>query len=197
MAERRTQAERRAATRAALVEAGRRLFAERGFAAVGTEELVAAAGVTRGALYHHFEGKVGLFAAVYEAVEAELIANFSLDDLAGTDPLGALRGGIGQILELSLDASSQRIALIDAPAVLGWEAWREVQVRHGLGLLEAGVSAAIEAGQLRSLPVEELAGVLFGALIEAALYVARAPDQNDAMARMQAVLEALLDGLVA
>jgi AcrR family transcriptional regulator len=195
MAERRTQTERREATRAALIDAGKRLFAERGYAAVSAEELVAEAGVTRGALYHHFDGKRGLFAAVYEAVEADLMANFSLEDLVGEDPFGVLRAGARQSLDLSLDYSVQRIALIDAPAVLGWDEWHEVQVRHGLGLLVAGITAAIEAGQLRPLPIEELANALLGTLVEAALYVSRSADQDAARERMLEVLEAFLDGL--
>ena len=195
MPERRTQTERREATRAALVDAGKRLFAQRGYAGVSAEELVAEAGVTRGALYHHFDGKRGLFAAVYEAVEAELMSNFALEDFVGADPFSILRAGAGQSLDLSLDHSVQRIALIDAPAVLGWERWHEVQVRHGLGLLVAGITAAIEAGQLKPLPVDELANALLGTLVEAALYVSRAADQDAARDRMLAVLEAFLDGL--
>lgn len=195
-AERRTQGERRAATRATLVAAGRELFATRGYEAVGTEEIVAAAGVTRGALYHHFDGKRGLFAAVYEAVEEELVANFPLDRLLGTDPFDGLRVGISEFLELSLDQELQRITLLDAPAVLGWEQWHEVQVRHGLGLLLAGVGAALEAGQIRSeLPAEELANALLGTLVEAALYVSRSDDPPAAMERMRTVLTALLEGL--
>ena len=195
MAERRTQTERRETTRTALIDAGRRLFAERGYADISAEELVAEAGVTRGALYHHFDGKRGLFAAVYEAVETELMSNFSLEDFVGADPFSVLRAGASQSLDLSLDYSVQRIALIDAPAVLGWEEWHAVQVRHGLGLLVAGISAAIDAGQLKPLPVDELANALLGTLVEAALYVSRSDDQEAARARMLEVLEAFLDGL--
>jgi len=99
----RTQAERRAATRAALVAAGRDLFGARGYDAVSSEEIVAAAGVTRGALYHHFDGKAGLFAAVHEQVEGEIVAGFDLSALADGDPLGALIAAAAQFLDLSLD----------------------------------------------------------------------------------------------
>lgn len=195
MSERRTQTERRELTRGALIAAGRALFASRGYDGVGTEEIVAEAGVTRGALYHHFDGKRGLFKAVYEAVEEELIENFPVAELVGADPYGALSSGIAAFLELSLDQELQRITLLDAPAVLGWEQWHEVQVRYGLGLIVAGLGAAIDAGQIRALPVEELANALLGALIEAALYVSRSDDQPAAMERMRDVLEALLAGL--
>lgn len=195
MAERRTQTERREATRAALITAGRRLFATRGYDNVGTEEIVAAAGVTRGALYHHFDGKRGLFGAVFEAVERDLIESFPVERLIGTDPFGGLAAGTAEFLELSLDHELQQITLLDAPAVLGWEGWHEIQVRYGLGLIQAGVAAAIEAGQIRDLPVEELSNALLGALVEAALYVSRADDQPAATARMKDVLAAMLEGL--
>lgn len=194
-APRRTQAERRAATRAALIAAGRELFAARGYEHVGTEEIVAAAGVTRGALYHHFDGKRGLFAAVFEQVEAELVERFSLEDLTGADPFAALAGGVAQFLELSLDVELQQIALLDGPAVLGWEEWHEIESRYGLGLVRAGIDAAVAAGQIRELPAAELASALLGALIEAALYVARAEDQAAAKANMTLSLSALLEGL--
>ena len=192
---RRTQAERRETTRAKLLEAGRRLFAERGYEAVGSPELVAEAGVTRGALYHHFEGKRGLFAAVYESIEEEIVAAFPFERMAAGDPFAVLHAGIGEFLDLSLDAGVQQIALIDAPSVLGWEAWHEVQRRYGLGIVEAGLTAAIEAGQLEPLPLRALADALLGALIEAALSVARAEDPRAAIADSKIVLEALLEGL--
>lgn len=195
MAERRTQAERRESTRAALIDAGRRLFAERGYEAVSSEEIVAAAGVTRGALYHHFDGKRGLFGEVFEQIEAELVGRFDLSGLVGATPLDALLGAVDQFLELSLESEVQRIALLDGPSVLGWEAWYEVEARHGLGLIEAGLNAALEAGEIKPVPVPELALMLLGALIEAALQLARAEDQPAAKQRAGAALRALLDGL--
>ncbi len=193
---RRTQAERREATREALIVAGRHLFAERGYADVSSEELVAAAGVTRGALYHHFDGKLGLFEAVYLAVEDELVARFPLERLAGDDPLANLKLAVGEVLELGLDPEIHQIALVDAPAVLGWEKWHEIELRYGLGLILASLTAASEAAQIRrELPVAELANVLLGALLEGAHYVARAPDRDAALDSTRAALEALLDGL--
>lgn len=195
MAERRTQAERREATRAALIDAGRRLFAERGYEAVSSEEIVTAAGVTRGALYHHFDGKRGLFAVIFEEIEGELVSRFDLEAFAGSDPLTVLLGAVDQFLELSLEAEVQRIALLDGPSVLGWEAWHEVEARHGLGLIEAALNAAVEAGQIRPVPVPELALMLLGALIEAALQLARAEDQAVAKERTGEALRTLLEGL--
>ena len=191
----RTQAERREATRTRLIAAGRQLFATRGYDAVGTEDLVAAAGVTRGALYHHFEGKRGLFAAVFEQVERELTERFPFDRLTGKDPFGALAEGVETFLDLSLDLEVQRITLIDGPAVLGWEDWHEIEGQYGLGLIEVALRAAIDADQIRDLPVGELAVALLGALMEAALQLARSDEPEAARERTAGVLRALLEGL--
>lgn len=195
MNQRRTQAERRDATRAALLTAGRGLFGERGYDAVGTAEIVAAAGVTRGALYHHFDGKKGLFAAVFEETERELVGNFPVEELTGPDPLSNLLRAVETFLRLSLESHLQRIALLDGPAVLGWEAWHEIEARYGLGLIRAGLTAAIDAGQIRDLPVEELSVAILGAFIETALQLARAEDPDAALQRGSTMLRALIEGL--
>jgi AcrR family transcriptional regulator len=193
----RTQAERSAATRAALVAAARPLFASRGYAGVATEELVRAAGVTRGALYHQFGGKEELFAAVFEQVEAEVAEGIGriLAGGGATDPAGALLGGVAAWLDAVDDPEIQRIVLIDAPAVLGWDRWREVALRYAGGMVEAVLRAAMDAGQLTPRPVEPLAHVLLGALDEAALYVAQAADRAAARAAVEDALHAILAGL--
>ena len=190
-----TQAQRREATQAALVSAGRRLFATLGYDAVAAEQVVEEAGVTRGALYHHFDGKAGLFEAVFLQIEAELVQEFPLEDFVAGDALGALRSGVGKFLELSLRAEVQQIALIDAPAVLGWRRWHEIEAEHGLGLIQAGLDSAVAAGQLRPLPTGDLANAILGALTESALAVARSEDPQAAQARAEQVLVAMLDGL--
>jgi AcrR family transcriptional regulator len=193
----RTQAERSDATRAALVAAARPLFAERGFAGVGTEEIARAAGVTRGALYHHFEGKRELFEAVYEQIEIELaerIASGALQANA-TSPLAAMKAGAEMFLLASTEPETQQIVLLDGPSVLGWDRWREIATEHGLGLIEATLQAAIEAAEIDSQPVRPLAHVLMGALDEAAMLVARADDAERMRAEVGSTLAALLDGL--
>lgn len=190
-----TQAQRRESTRAALLDAGRRLFADRGYDDVAAEEIVTAAGVSRGALYHHFDGKPGLFEAVFLQIEAELVEQFPLEDFLAGDPFAALRAGIGRFLELSLGNEVQRIALVDAPAVLGWKRWHEIEAEHGLGLIQAGLEAAVAAGQISAVPTAELANALLGALIESALAVSRADDPDAALRRAEKVLVAILDGL--
>lgn len=196
MAERRkSQADRRDSTRAALVAAGRQLFATHGYDAVSAEQIVEAAGVTRGALYHHFNGKLGLFEAVFVEIEAELMTKFPLEEFLSGDPLAALRTGARRFLTLSLEAEVQQIALIDAPAVLGWTRWHEIEAQHGLGLIQAGLEAAMAAGQVRQLPSAELANAILGSLTESALAVARAKNKKAAQKRAEEVLVALLDGL--
>jgi AcrR family transcriptional regulator len=116
----RTQAQRSGQTRAALIAAARRLFAERGYAEVGTEEIVREAGVTRGALYHHFDGKRELMRAVYEQLEEELSRQFAESVTPGAEPLQVLREGAETFLDQCLEREVQQIALLDAPAVLGW-----------------------------------------------------------------------------
>lgn len=193
----RTQAERSEATREALVEAARALFAERGYAGIGTEEIVRAAGVTRGALYHHFDGKRDLFEAVYVRIEAELaerIATGALEANA-TSPLEAMRAGAEMFLAACTEPAVQRIVLIDGPSVLGWDRWREIAAEHGLGLIEASLQAAIEAGAIEAQPVRPLAHVLMGALDEAAMLVARAEDPDEARAEVGRTLDVLIEGL--
>ncbi|HEU5142199.1 MAG TPA: helix-turn-helix domain-containing protein, partial [Solirubrobacterales bacterium] len=139
----RTQSERSEATRTALTGAARRLFAERGYAGVGTEEIVQAAGVTRGALYHHFPGKRQLFDAVYEQLEIELAQRIAAGALeaGAASPLEAMRAGAKMFLDACVEPEVQRIALLDGPSVLGWDRWREIGAEHGLGLIEATLQA--------------------------------------------------------
>jgi AcrR family transcriptional regulator len=193
----RTQAGRSAATRTALVTAARRLWAQRGYAAVGTPEIAAAAGVTRGALYHQFADKTELFAAVLEEVEGEVTAALGerVAREGPPDPLAAMRLGATAWLDACADPEVQRIVLLDAPSVLGWERFRAVGMRHGLGLVEAMLAAAVEAGAIPAQPLRPLAHLLIGAMDEAALYVARAPDPDAARAEMAPILTRLVDGL--
>ncbi|MET0473852.1 MAG: TetR/AcrR family transcriptional regulator [Mycobacterium sp.] len=194
---RRTQAERTAATRALLLDAGRQLFASQGFAAVSTQGIVDAAGVTRGALYHQFGDKKGLFAAVYEAVEQDVVASITdgIVAAAPSDQLSAMRIGARLFLEECSVPDVQRIVLIDAPAVLGWERWREIGMRYGLGVVEAMLTSAMADGVIPQQPARPAAHVLLGALDEAALFVSRADDADVALEQMFAVCDRLISGI--
>ncbi len=196
---RRTQADRSATTREALVAAARRLFAAQGFADVPTDAIVAAAGVTRGALYHQFADKTALFDAVMEVVEAD-IARRLADAVAAagvSDPVEALRHAVRTWLDICVEPEIHRIALVDGPSVLGWSRWREVCQRHVFGLVQALLAHGIELGRIRAQPARPLAHVLMGAGDEAALYVAESADHERARAEMIAVLDQLIAGVTA
>ena len=186
------------ATRRRLVTAARALFGARGFAEVGTEEIVRAAGVTRGALYHQFRDKADLFTAVAEEVEAEIAERIAgaAGAEAAADPVGALRSGARLFLDACAAPEVERIILLDAPAVLGWQAWRDLAGRYGLGLVQFGLQSAIEAGAIVPQPVAPLAHVLIGALNESALYVARAEDPAAAREQCVAIIDRILHGLM-
>jgi AcrR family transcriptional regulator len=188
-----SQAARSAATRAKLVRAGRQLFARRGFAAVATEQIARRAGVTRGALYHHFADKEDLFLAVYEDVERELTERVAGELAGASGPLQAMQRASGLFLDACQTPEVQRIVLLDGPAVLGWERWREVAERYGLGLTETALAAAMQAGEIETMPTRPLAHLLMGALDEAAMMVARQPQLR---AEVGAALTRLLDGLI-
>ena len=185
------------ATRQGLVAAARTMFAERGYAGVGTEQIVQAAGVTRGALYHQFRDKADLFAAVAETAQAEVARRITsgAESDGPVDPMTALYAGVRRFLEACADPAVERILLLDGPAVLGWQTWRDLADRYGLGLLQHGLQAAMDAGAISPQPVMPLAHVLIGALDECALYVARAADPAAARQQCIAVLTQLLDGL--
>ena len=189
------KAEQSDATRSALLVAARRLFTEHGYAATSTNEIVERAGVTRGALYHHFPAKYDLFRAVFEQLEAELVDQVARAALAGSDALEQLRLGCRAFLDICLDPAVQRIVIVEGPAVLGWETWHEIEERYGHGLVVAGVSAAVDAGLVERQPVEPLANVLFGALAQAGMVVARADDPGAVREDMETAMDRLLDGL--
>jgi AcrR family transcriptional regulator len=196
---RRSQEERSAATRAALVAAARKLWAERGYAAVGTPEIATAAGVTRGAMYHQFADKAALFRAVVEQVEQELTGRLGEAVVAAgaADPASALRAATDGWLDASQEPEVRQIVLLDAPVVLGWAGFRDVALEHGLGLTEQLLQAAMDAGQLAPRPTRALAHVFIGALDEAAMVIATAEDRDVARAEVGEVLHALLDALLA
>jgi AcrR family transcriptional regulator len=181
------------ATRRQLVTAARALFGVRGYAGVGTEEIVRAAGVTRGALYHQFRDKADLFAAVAERVEAEIADRIAAGAAgAAADPLAGLQVGARLFLDACAEPEVERIILLDAPAVLGWEAWRDLAGRYGLGLVQFALQSAMDTGAIVPQPVVPLAHVLIGALDECALYIARAEDPAAAREQCTAIFDRIL-----
>jgi AcrR family transcriptional regulator len=195
MTSRRSQQERTHATRAALIAIARKLIAQRGYAAVPAEEIVAAAGLTRGALQHHFGDKKELFRAVFEQLESEVPGRVSAAVAGAPDSWAAATAGLTAFLDACQEPEIQQIALTDAPAVLGWADWRAVEGRHGLGLIKAGLEQAMIDGVIARQPVDVLAHLVLSAVIEAALLIAHASDRDAARTDAERALRALLDGL--
>jgi AcrR family transcriptional regulator len=186
-----TQAERTEATRGALVAAARGLFGARGYAAVGTEEIVAAAGVTRGALYHHFRDKRDLFRAALVATEQAFLAQVG-EAITGIERPGEqLAAALDATLDACTDPKLARISFLDGPAVLGFEDWHAVIEESSLGLLVLMLENAMAAGELRRTPAGPLAQLLLGALNEAGTAIASGGDR----AAVGTALRALLEGL--
>lgn len=189
------KAEQSEATRAALVAAARALFTERDYSQVGTEEIVRRAQVTRGALYHHFKDKRDLFRSAHEQVEEEMVAAIVAAMEGATDPVELLVAGARRFLDLCLDPTWTQIPLIDAPSVLGWREWREVDMRHGLGLISAGLQGGMDAGVLRVQPVLPLAHMLLAALSEAGLMVATATDPSATRKEVEPTILGMIESL--
>ncbi|MEN3360618.1 MAG: hypothetical protein V7637_4600 [Mycobacteriales bacterium] len=191
----RSQQERTSATRAALIAAARKLIAQRGYAAVSAEEIVVAAGLTRGALQHHFGDKKELFRAVFEQLESEVPGRVAAAIASAPDSWTAATAGLTAFLDACQEPEILQIALTDAPAVLGWADWRAVEGRHGLGLIKAGLEQAMTDGVIARQPVDVLAHLVLSAVIEAALLIAHASDRDAARSDAERALLALLDGL--
>ena len=190
-------------TRQALVDAARALFTEQGYAATGTEEIVAAARVTRGALYHHFHDKTDLFRAVMEQIAREVAEHLIDAELSRpavpsqpADAWDEVRAGLRAFLDLCVVTDDfQRIVLVEGPAVLGHEAWDELVARHGSNLLAEWLSRAAKQGRIAAVPIQPLTRLLIAMISESSLYIARADDRSAARDAMGTVLDRLLDGL--
>jgi AcrR family transcriptional regulator len=191
----RTQAERSATTREAIVAAATRLFAERGYEATGIDEVARAAGVSKGALYHHYSDKADVLAAVYEDVETKLVERLVAVASRETDPLEAVRAGAHAFLDACVDPVTRQIVLVDAPVGLGWERWRSIGSRYGFGLLLAGLQAAADAGQIAGDHLEERARLLLAALIEASLLMSASDTPRKTRAAIGVALDDLIDGM--
>ncbi|TWS23450.1 TetR/AcrR family transcriptional regulator [Tsukamurella sputi] len=195
---RRTQAERTAATRAALMRAARTLFGEHGYAGVGTQAIVEAAGVTRGALYHQFGDKRGLFEAVFDALEESTIGVAARAVLAAgeLDPVETMLVAVDSFMDAIADPGVTRITMIDAPSVLGWEGWRARGEKYGIALIETVITRAVEQGTIAPQPTRAVAHLLLGMLDESALYVSRAENRDSALDEIRVVMARVVRGLM-
>jgi AcrR family transcriptional regulator len=182
------------ATRAALLVAGRELFGERGFAATSLDDVVARAGVTKGALYHHFTNKEDLFRAVFEQVSNE-VSDLAVELFLLPDSWEALVVGCNRWIDANLDPTVQRIALRDARAVLEWDVVQEIETRYGAVAIRGALRKARHAQVIDEQPLRPLSLMLLGALREACLYVADADDPAVARAEVTELVDRLLSSL--
>jgi AcrR family transcriptional regulator len=197
MTVKRRKLEQSQATRAALIKTARKLFARLGYAATDIETVARRTRVTRGALYHHFKDKQDLFSAVFDLEEQKL--DQIISDAAGASvsqsAFDGLLAGSSAFLDACLDPAVQRIVLIDALAVLGWERWREIDAQHNLRLVVAALQAAMDQGVIARGPVDSLAHLLMGAVTEGAIFIAHADDKPAARREVGHNVEQLLSGL--
>lgn len=189
------KAEQREHTMNSLISISRALFAEAGFANVSMEEIVGRAGVTRGALYHHFGSKEGLFRAVLDGVQGDVAEKVDQAASRHTSLWDQLTEGCRAFLEASTEPSIQRILLVDAPSVLGWNDWRDSDAANSGRLLEDLIAALIEQGILRPLSASALTHLLSGAMNELAIWITQSEDQASALEQAQAALLEVLVSL--
>lgn len=193
--DRRTQAQRSEETTRQLVTAARDLFANKGFAATSIEEIVRTAGVTRGAMYHHFTGKEDLFEAVFEQEQEALGERVRAAASKRKGAWNQLKAGCDEFLTACLDPQIQQICLLDGPAVLDARRIEEIECPHSMQMLTMVIDKAMKQGTLRKRPVMPLAQLLFGALCQAAMVAARSQDDGLTMKQMRKEFQRLLDAL--
>jgi AcrR family transcriptional regulator len=191
------RAEHAADTRGALIAAARRLFAAHGFDGTGTEQIVAEARVTRGALYHHFRDKADIFRAAMAEAAAD-VATRLIDEQLATDaqsPMAEIREGVSAFLDVCVDGDFQRIVLVDGPRVLGSDAWEDLVEQYGRGILEEWLERCVGTGDLEEMPLRALARLLIAMLTEASLAIARSDDPQSERAAFGETLDRILIGL--
>ena len=180
-------------TRSALVSSAIELFTKRGYAGTSLDEVARRARVTKGALYHHFSGKQALFEAAFEKVESRVFGRLEEIMRGPESPWERALLGLREFISSCLDPAYQRIAIHEAPVVMGWERWREAEDRASFGLIRENLVNLIESGDVDRVPVEVTARLLFGALSAAATEIASSPDPKKVGAEVEAVIMQLLN----
>jgi AcrR family transcriptional regulator len=183
------------ATRGALLDSARQLFAAEGYVDVSIDEICRHAGVTKGALYHHFRDKRDLFRAVFEQVEGEWADELAALVADERDPIERIQITGDAFLDACLDPARQRILLLDGPALVAWEEMRRIDAGRGFGLIATLLGDAMDAGQLERQPVGPLAHLMLGAMYEASLAIARDKEPARARKRIGTALARLVEGL--
>lgn len=189
-----TRAERAEGTRRALCHHARALFARDGYAETSTDEIVRRAGLTKGALYHHFENKRDLYRAVVEEMSRELVGELEAAATSHADPWEGLQAMCRAYLDACLDSDRTRILVLEAPVVLDWRVWCDMGNAHEIAVFTDRLRDVVEAGLVRESP-EMTAQVLLGALNTAARVIATAPDAEEARRQVEETVDRLLAGL--
>ena len=190
-----TKVEQREATRKKLIDTAKKLFSQAGYASVSTENLVSSAGVTRGALYHHFRNKKDLFLAVFEEAQQEIASRIREAASKASEPWQELLMGSEAFLEACIDPRIQQIVTIDAPSILGWDLWREIDEQYGFVELKESLNNLRELGVIQDIDIESLAHLLSGAMNDAILWIAKSSNQKTDLKRTLDTLETLLSGI--
>lgn len=191
-----TKTEKAASTKATIIAVARRLFATRGYNGTSTEVVLEESKVSRGALYHHFETKEALFAAVLEEVEADITAATGRARASTTGPVEALGAAFDSFLDMASETEVRQIVLTDAHSVVGWQKWREIEDRHGLGRLKQALKYIAAAGRMREDMIDVFAHILLASLLEVAFMVARSSDPQAAAATGRKAMKELLERLL-
>lgn len=189
--------ERAASTKAKIIAVARHLFATRGYAGTSTEAILEETQVSRGALYHHFENKEALFAAVMEAVEVDITTASARAGANATDPVEALLRACNAFLDQACETEVRQIVLMDAHSVLGWQKWREIEERYGLGRLKQALKRIAATGRIHEDMVDVFAHILLASLIEVAFLVARSSQPQVAARTGRKAMKELLERLLA
>jgi AcrR family transcriptional regulator len=188
--------ERGQATRTHLIEVATRLFAAHGYEGTSIEAVLAESGASRGSLYHHFAGKEALFLAVLEDVGTMVTAQVTAAIEGAGDPVAELRAGLMAWIRLAGDPVIRQVMLIDAPTVLGWERWRELDEQGPLGFIRAALAYAAGQGAIDPAQVDTFAHIVLAAANEVTMMIARADDPAAALSAEQSAFTGFLDRLL-
>ncbi|WP_064199746.1 TetR/AcrR family transcriptional regulator [Brevibacillus brevis] len=189
-----SKAEQKQQTMQKLIEVAREMFSKKGYADAAMEDIVKQAGVTRGALYHNFGSKEGLFEAVLASVQQEIGERVEAEAAKSEEPWQQLILGCLAFVSSAVEQRNKRILLIDGPAVIGWEKWRRMDEETSMRHLREQLLTMQEQGYLRPVSIDALTHLLSGAMNEAVLWISETPDQEKSLEEISAAMTLLLEG---
>ncbi|MBD0382669.1 TetR/AcrR family transcriptional regulator [Paenibacillus sedimenti] len=189
-----TKAEQKKMTIKRLTEVARTYFSEKGYADASMEEMVKEAGLTRGALYHHFGSKEGIFHAVLESVQQEIAERVEAEAATSEDPWEQLLLGCRAFVAAAVEPRNRRILLLDGPSALGWDVWRKMDEQNSMSLLRDQLHGMEQQGCLKTVSIDALTHLLSGAMNEAVLWIAQMPDQQQSLEETTTAIALMLEG---